>query len=695
MENYLSLREVVDLKVPKFTRLPTLRKVATEQNWQSRSRKGRGGGLEYLVDSMPVEIQSAIMEKRLEKKLEQLPPLPETAKTPAKPNKKMQQLGIVPVDDALRGLDDGQKQTATARIALVSYVLAFANAPELHMGIKESVAYVVDLIATGRLPEDKQHYVSVANDRSGSKQKGVSFPTLYRWVLAYRAVPERDFNAQLLALAPRKSRKQTPLVDIAWLPDFLRFYARSNQYSVKQALKLMAHEYVNMGKTCPSYDVVTKVLERVPIQMKMRGRVTGSAFKQFLPYIERDWQALKPNDVWVGDGHSFKARVLHPKHGRPFVPEITMIVDGCSGAIMGWSVALSENAVAVADALRHCMTGKPPPLGYYSDNGSGETANMLDKEVTGILPRLGIEHMTGIPGNPQGRGRIERLWQTVTIPMARHYATYQGKDADRETVRKVSNAITSWQKAEKRGDELTPIQAAAKAAVPTWKQFQADLEEMVRWYNWEHEHSSLPINSETGKHFTPMAYYEYRVKTDGYRVPEIEQLSEQELDFLYRPEEWRFTRRGLIKLWNNSYFLMELADYHGKQVRVSYDIHDASSVIVKDADGRIIGKAKFQGNRRAAFAETRMEQLAERRLQGIKQLAQTKVEMAELERNSAIPALEHSPAHKLLDDIIAESADGKMAVLEPVATKPKAKPAQKMSLVDEDDWDWFDARKMG
>ena len=164
---------------------------------------------------------------------------------------------------------------------------------------------------------------------------------------------------------------------------------------------------------------------------------------------------------------------------------------------------------------------------------------------------------------------------------------------------------------------------------------------------------------------------------------------------MYRPEEWRFTRRGLIKLWNNSYFLMELADYHGKQVRVSYDIHDASSVIVKDADGRIIGKAKFQGNRRAAFAETRMEQLAERRLQGIKQLAQTKVEMAELERNSAIPALEHSPAHKLLDDIIAESADGKMAVLEPVATKPKAKPAQKMSLVDEDDWDWFDARKMG
>ena len=50
-------------------------------------------------------------------------------------------------------------------------------------------------------------------------------------------------------------------------------------------------------------------------------------------------------------------------------------------------------------------------------NGSGETGDMLDKETTGILPRIGIEHFTGIPGNPQGRGKIERLWQTITIPL--------------------------------------------------------------------------------------------------------------------------------------------------------------------------------------------------------------------------------------------------------------------------------------
>ena len=190
----------------------------------------------------------------------------------------------------------------------------------------------------------------------------------------------------------------------------------------------------------------------------------------------------------VDDGHSFKAKIRHPM-GYLFTPEVTMIVDGCSGAVVGWSVALSETAVAVADALRHGMTHFPPPLGYYSDNGSGETGDMLDKETTGILPRIGIEHFTGIPGNPQGRGKIERLWQTITIPLAKQYATYQGKDADAETLRKVSNALASAQKVQKKGKELSKAQEAALAAAPTWSQFIADLEEAVRptvrrWNIW-------------------------------------------------------------------------------------------------------------------------------------------------------------------------------------------------------------------
>ncbi|NHX34215.1 transposase family protein, partial [Escherichia coli] len=77
--------------------------------------------------------------------------------------------------------------------------------------------------------------------------------------------------------------------------------------------------------------------------------------------------------------------------------------------LVGWSLDLSENVIAVASAYRHGMKYHGKPLFTYSDNGGGEKNKTLDADITGIFPRLGIKHMTGIPGNPQARGIIERL----------------------------------------------------------------------------------------------------------------------------------------------------------------------------------------------------------------------------------------------------------------------------------------------
>ncbi|WP_425277425.1 hypothetical protein, partial [Kingella kingae] len=38
-------------------------------------------------------------------------------------------------------------------------------------------------------------------------------------------------------------------------------------------------------------------------------------------------------------------------------------------------------------------------------------------------------------------------------------------------------------------------------------------------------------------------------------------------------------------------------------MRISYDLHDASSVIVKEMSGKLIGKAKFGGNCKVVFAK--------------------------------------------------------------------------------------------
>lgn len=211
----------------------------------------------------------------------------------------------------------------------------------------------------------------VANARANN-QRGISVRTLKGWVAAYRAAGSP--NERLAALAPRPTKKETPVVQIAWLADFMAYHCRPS------APKL-AHSYQEFAKGwlaaqpaygLPSLDTVRRVWKKLPQIMQQRGRMTGAAYKSLLPYIRRDWQALRPNDVWIGDGHSFKAKVQHPIHGQPFKPEVTVIIDGCTRMVVGFSFSLAESCVAVADALRIGIKHNGVPLMYYSDNGGGQ-----------------------------------------------------------------------------------------------------------------------------------------------------------------------------------------------------------------------------------------------------------------------------------------------------------------------------------
>ena len=134
-----------------------------------------------------------------------------------------------------------------------------------------------------------------------------------------------------------------------------------------------------------------------------------------LPFKRRDTSVLRPNDVWLIDGHTYKAKVRHPDHGQPFRPELTVAIDAATRRIQGWSVNYSENVIAVGDCMRHAIGQCGVPAILYSDNGGGETAKQIDCPVDGFCARLGIDHRTGLPGHPQGHGLIERSWRTHAI----------------------------------------------------------------------------------------------------------------------------------------------------------------------------------------------------------------------------------------------------------------------------------------
>ena len=395
------------------------------------------------------------------------------------------------------------------------------------------------------------------------------------------------------------------------LRGFVQFYCLPNRPSVMQAWKNSEKWYLDQGIERPAVDSWYRLEKELPVTIKYRGRMTGAAFKSLKPYVSRDETMFKSNDIWVGDGHTFKARVQSPIHGNAFRPEVTFLIDWRSRKLVGWSVALSENVAAVSDAFRHAqITTRARPLIYYSDNGSGQTGKHIDHPITGTLGRQGIAHETGIPGSPQGRGIIERVWASTLIPLAATYPTFLGKQADKETIRKVGVEL---EKTRKKGE--------VSRLLPSWNQFVDDLKKCVDDYNQHHSHSGVGG-------MTPDEAYAKYMDPDSTAM----YVGDSEINALWMPEEVRSYRRGLVQLFGNEYSCPQLMNVlkEDAKVRVRFDMHNAETVRLLDMEtGKFLALGIWDGHRRAAFPVAFVDRLAEKRAQGIKRRAQGEIDRAD------------------------------------------------------------------
>lgn len=672
---YLTAADIVNLAVPMLPK--------SRQGIENRAKvemwpytvipsSGRNGKIrKYAIDSLPCDVQSAIKEQLANlilAKSESVKP-PKTVQKSLVITKKLLQLGLS-IDEHVDNLVDKQKDTAYARMSLCQEVIKMHEVAGL--GIKKAINYVIDQARSETLPEHMMHLIEIANARSNANRM-LSFQTLYSWVRIYREA--KTPNQRLAALSPKQTKPKASLLNCDWLPDFMSFYSIPSNPSVTQAYRGFAKNWISAGKDVsglPSIDAVRRALKKLPVIAKERGRKTGAAYKSLLPYVKRDWLSLSPNDVWIGDGHSFKAKIAHPDHGRPFKPEVTVIVD-CCRMIVGFSVSLAESTVAVADALRVGIKNFGLPLMYYSDNGGGQTGKMIDHEVTGYCARLSIHHETGMPGNPQGRGIIEGLWDGTLIALAKEYETYTGRGMDSSTKNTMYRKLESACNAENKGKELTAEQKRYKSKLPSWRQFIADVARCIDEYN-NRPHRGLPKN-ENGIHFTPAEYRAMRIEHDGV---EIEKLTDIELDTLFMPETTRITTRGLISLMENSYFHVDLANHHGEQVRVAYDLHDHQHVIVRTMEGKFICKAVFDGNKRDAMPKPLIQQLKAKRVQGRVKRKQQQIDLAKAELR---PTIENQP------DFGRLLGNGAMIIQNTVPVQKKELKPLFMFESDRKDWE--------
>lgn len=591
---------------------------STEHNIRNSLNKRAGGNealrrrrtgtkaFEYHLECLPAEAQEVIRKRHYDELLEQAAKA-EPVATPAlratiKPRNKLALIRQCPalLEREVNTLTEKQRRISDARAMLAQNVLALCAAG---VSRASAVAQIVNGSRSGTLPPALRGAVEIASARKGQRA-GIGKSSLQEWVSIYQSTQNGAERLKMLAPGHHKARAPE---QIGWLPRFLAHWRNLNGPSVQAAYREFADEWAEdyadqpgMLAACPSYHAVLRAMDKLPRREKARGRVSGSAARALETYVKRDWSVMPVNGCWISDGKSLNMKVAHPIHGRPFTPELTMVIDGRSRVVVGWSLALSENVIAVADAYRHAMGQYGKPLFTYSDNGGGEKNKTLDADITGIFPRLGIQHMTGIPGNPQARGIIERLNGVIPRAIAQKYPTYNGHGADSENVRITSRAINSAVNALEKNKELNPVQRNALAKLPSWQQLLDVIASEVDKYNHTHRHSSLP--KVNGQHMTPMEAYRSALAAEG---DEIEYLSAVELREAFMPEMVRTANRGWLQIFNNEYSSEELMKVDGEEVRVSYDIHDASRVIVRRMDGSFVCEAIWNGNKVAAIPVSR------------------------------------------------------------------------------------------
>ncbi|MDO4434876.1 MAG: Mu transposase C-terminal domain-containing protein [Cardiobacteriaceae bacterium] len=605
---------------------------AKRENWIRRRKPNAEGNVyEYLITSLPLEVQRALAER-------EALTLAESTLAEAKAAREQRVAADKQVAKRMSALTDKQRETVEARLLVVDYIKALLKSGDKRRVTLERVSRES---REGRLPENIAQALPKALARNTGN--GIGVRTLNEWLCQSERC--QGLVQTTLTFAPVGcGRSKKSLSQYFWLPDFLECYQVFTGIPLAEAYRNFALRFAGLypHQSLPSEHLVRQVMRKIPPLVRERGRKGQSALRAMATYTKRDWSVLHNNDVWVGDGHSLKMKVAHPEHGQPFTPELTLIMDAASRYIVGWSLAYSENTFAVADALRNAMINHGIPALYYSDNGAGQTSKILDADLTGILHRLGIDHQTGIPGNPQGRGIIERVMQTLAYPIARRFQTYYGTGADRDAVRQISQATVSLSKAiaEKR-TELTLKQQSALGKLPKWRELLTVIQESVDNYNHHHQHSELKC--------TP---FQRREELKAlYPDDDVVMLSEWEAKELFRPAFKRKVQRGWLTLFNQHYWHNHLEALNEQEVLMLVDQHDPRTVIVRDLDGRYLCEAQLNGNTAPAFAQSLIEQSRQKRAERKLQRLEDEARKAKAELRPAIELQAQEDLSALVGDL--------------------------------------------
>ncbi|MFZ5747156.1 MAG: transposase domain-containing protein [Pseudomonadota bacterium] len=265
-------------------------------------------------------------------------------------------------------------------------------------------------------------------DTSG--RHGVGKATLWNWL---RAIDGLGTHDRLPALAPRRrgggsDAEIDPLLWTFFKSDCLR----PSGQSLSSCYERAADKAREMGLSLPCERTMRRRLaaEVDPRIMKLL-REGEEALRRSIPAQRRTVEHLHALEMVNLDGHLFDVMVVSPETGKPVRPMGIFIQDVRSSMMLGWRLALSENACSTRLAFADVFRKYGIPRSVVMDNGRAFNSKWLtggapfrfrgkikDSDPTGLLIALGIEVHPTIPYRGQSKP-IERAFGDLVNRIAR------------------------------------------------------------------------------------------------------------------------------------------------------------------------------------------------------------------------------------------------------------------------------------
>ncbi len=250
------------------------------------------------------------------------------------------------------------------------------------------------------------------------REHGIALRTAQRWVAGYR----RHGLAGLVRGSRNDRGRHRLPPEVQLLIEGLAL--RVPRPSITAITRQVGSIARNHEWQPSSYGTVCAVVRHLDPALVTLARQGPKAYRARFDMIYRR-EAARPNETWQADHTLLDIWVLDQR-GRPARPWLTAVIDDYSRAVAGFRVEFeAPNTLGTALMLRQAIWREADPrwhvygipTTFYADHGSDFTSRHLEQAAADLKIRL----VFSLPGQPRGRGRIERFFGTVNQLFLRNY----------------------------------------------------------------------------------------------------------------------------------------------------------------------------------------------------------------------------------------------------------------------------------